>query len=105
MRKPHVVYWQNIPSPHTIARFNALTARGAIAFEAWFNTEREPDRGWDIDARAWAFRARFIPERSYLGQRWRVPSRRDRGDRRAWERPARRRGHNTLANRVAVRSP
>jgi len=73
MRKPHVVYWQNIPSPHTIARFNALTARGAIAFEAWFNTEREPDRGWDIDARAWAFRARFIPERSYLGQRWRVP--------------------------------
>jgi len=73
MRKPHVVYWQNIPSPHMVARFNALTGRGAIAFEAWFNAEREQDRSWDIDARAWAFRARFIPERSCLGRQWRVP--------------------------------
>ena len=73
MRKPHVVYWQNIPSPHMVARFNALTGRGAIAFEAWFNAEREPDRSWDIDVRAWAFRARFIPERSYLGRQWRAP--------------------------------
>ncbi len=73
IRKPHVVYWQNIPSPHMVARFNTLTARGAIAFEAWFNAEREPDRSWDIDAREWAFRARFIPERSCLGRQWRVP--------------------------------
>jgi glycosyltransferase involved in cell wall biosynthesis len=73
MCRPHVVYWQNIPSPHMVARFNVLTARDAISFEAWFNTEREPDRSWDIDTREWAFRARFIPERSYFGRQWRVP--------------------------------
>ena len=43
-RKPRVVYWQNIPSPYVVGRFNALVDRGNLDFEAWFNAEREPDR-------------------------------------------------------------
>lgn len=71
--KPCVVYWQNIPTPHVVARFNTLAARGNIAFEAWFNAEREPDRSWDVDTREWAFQARFVPARPYAGYRLRLP--------------------------------
>jgi len=71
--KPRVVYWQNIPSPHVVARFNTLAARDNIAFEAWFNAERELDRSWDVDTREWAFRARFVPARPYAGYRTRLP--------------------------------
>ncbi len=73
MCRPRVVYWQNIPSPHVVARFNALAARGTIALEAWFDEEREPDRSWNVDRRDWAFPARFIPARPYAGRRLRLP--------------------------------
>ena len=35
--RPFIVYWNNIPSPYMVARFNALVERNEIEFEAWFN--------------------------------------------------------------------
>src|ERR687886_423344 len=56
-RKPRVVYWQNIPSPYAIGRFNALVDRGNLDFEAWFNAERELNRSWKELAKHVLFRA------------------------------------------------
>jgi glycosyltransferase involved in cell wall biosynthesis len=72
-RKPRVIYWQNIPSPYFVGRFNALEARGNLDFEAWFNEEREPDRSWDVDTSDWSFRARYIPARPIGGYALHLP--------------------------------
>ncbi|HKC76697.1 MAG TPA: glycosyltransferase family 4 protein [Chloroflexota bacterium] len=72
-RKPRVVYWQNIPTPNVIGRFNALVDRGNLDFEAWFNAEREPDRSWEVNPAEWRFRARYIPARRLLGRRLHLP--------------------------------
>ncbi|HEY8491163.1 MAG TPA: glycosyltransferase [Dehalococcoidia bacterium] len=61
MSRPRVVYWNNIPAPYMVERFNALAARGAFEFEAWFNAPREPDRSWSVDPAAWRFPYRFLP--------------------------------------------
>lgn len=71
--KPHVVYWQNIPSPYVVGRFNAIADRDNLNFEAWFNEEREPDRSWDVNQEEWRFRARYIAPRFIVGQRLHVP--------------------------------
>lgn len=73
MSRPSVVYWNNIPSPYVVERFDALAARGNLTFEAWFNTRREPDRSWEIDETTWRFAYRYIPERSLAGRRLRLP--------------------------------
>jgi glycosyltransferase involved in cell wall biosynthesis len=67
------VYWQNIPSPYFVGRFNALVDRGNVDFEAWFNEEREPDRSWDVTPAEWRFRARYIPNRCLFGRRLHLP--------------------------------
>src|SRR5919204_1173136 len=72
-RKPRVVYWQNIPSPYVVGRFNALVDRGNLDFEAWFNAEREPDRTWEVKPAEWRFRARYIPARRLFGRRLHLP--------------------------------
>src|SRR5437763_5689288 len=72
-RKPRVVYWQNIPTPCVVGRFNALVDRGNLDFEAWFNAEREPDRSWEVNLAEWRFRARYIPDRRLLGHRLHLP--------------------------------
>src|SRR5919197_1618059 len=72
-RKPRVVYWQNIPTPYVVGRFNALADRGNLDFEAWFNAEREPDRSWEVNPAEWHFRARYIPARRLLGHRLHLP--------------------------------
>lgn len=70
MRLPRVVYWNSIPSPYVVGRFNAVASRGNLDFEAWFNTRREPDRSWDVRETDWRFRARYVPGRSVA--RWRL---------------------------------
>ncbi|MCA9913579.1 MAG: glycosyltransferase [Anaerolineae bacterium] len=67
MKKTRVVYWNNMPSPYVVERFNALVRRGNIELEAWFNVEREPDRSWKVDAATWLFKARYIPQRTVFG--------------------------------------
>ena len=46
MKNPRVVYWNNIPAPYMVERFNALADREHLDFEAWFNDVTQPER-WD----------------------------------------------------------
>jgi glycosyltransferase involved in cell wall biosynthesis len=56
-----VVYWNNIPAPYMVERFNALARRGNIEFEAWFSARTEEDRSWAVDEGGWDFRHRYLP--------------------------------------------
>lgn len=60
-RKPFVVYWNNIPSPYIVDRFNAVADRGEVDFEAWFSNRVTPGRSWDVDESNWRFRYRYLP--------------------------------------------
>jgi glycosyltransferase involved in cell wall biosynthesis len=60
-RRPRVVYWSNIPAPYVIDRFNAVSRRGSLDFEAWFCSRIEPDRSWDVDESEWLFPHRYLP--------------------------------------------
>jgi hypothetical protein len=66
--KLRIVYWNNIPAPYMVERFNALTDRGSIEFEAWFNDRIKPDRSWDVDEKSWRFRYRYMPTSRLLGR-------------------------------------
>lgn len=59
--RPSVVYWNNIPSPYMVERFNSLVARNNLDFEAWFNDRVELGRSWDIDEATWQFPYRYVP--------------------------------------------
>jgi len=69
-KKPFVVYWNNIPSPYMVDRFNALAERSSIDFCAWFNDRTAEDRSWTVDESTWRFKYRYVP-RTSLG-RWAV---------------------------------
>jgi glycosyltransferase involved in cell wall biosynthesis len=71
--KYYVVYWNNIPSPYIVDRFNALANRNRIDFEAWFNDRIEPDRSWKVDERTWRFRYRYLPTLRISGRRIHFP--------------------------------
>jgi glycosyltransferase involved in cell wall biosynthesis len=68
-----VVYWNNIPSPYVVGRFNAVANRGNVAFEAWFNTRKNPDRSWDVLEDQWQFPARYIPPAKVAGRSLHLP--------------------------------
>ena len=55
-----VVYWNNIPAPYVVERFNALARRGNLQFEAWFSARSETDRSWSVDERDWCFDYRYV---------------------------------------------
>lgn len=59
--RPYVVYWNNIPSPYMVDRFNALASRGDLNFEAWFNDRIQAERSWIVDESKWSFRYRYLP--------------------------------------------
>jgi glycosyltransferase involved in cell wall biosynthesis len=69
---PLVVYWNNIPSPYFVERFNAVSQRPGIRFEAWFNAKSLSHRSWDVDEETWTFNHSYVPERVLLGQRLRI---------------------------------
>jgi glycosyltransferase involved in cell wall biosynthesis len=56
-----VVYWNNIPAPYMVDRFNAIAVRGNLEFEAWFSARTEPDRSWSVDEDTWGFRFQYLP--------------------------------------------
>ena len=56
-----VVYWNNIPAPYMVERFNAVAARHTLEFEAWFSARTESDRSWDVDESSWRFAHRYLP--------------------------------------------
>jgi glycosyltransferase involved in cell wall biosynthesis len=62
-----VAYWNNMPSPYVVARFNEVAQRDSFDFEAWFDGLREPDRSWAVDPSEWKFKARFIRAGGRLG--------------------------------------
>ncbi|EQD62159.1 glycosyl transferase, group 1, partial [mine drainage metagenome] len=66
---PFVVYWNNIPAPYMVERFNALADSGAFEFEAWFNDRAVPDRSWDVDESSWRFKYRYVPTTRIGGRR------------------------------------
>ena len=72
-RRLKVVYWNNIPAPYMVDRFNALGRRGAFDFEAWFNDRSQPDRSWRVSERDWHFAYRYIPTLVLGSRRLHVP--------------------------------
>lgn len=54
-KKHFVVYWNNIPAPYMVERFNFLADRSNLNFEAWFNDRKETDRSWIVDESTWRF--------------------------------------------------
>lgn len=73
-RRPRVVYWNNIPSPYMVDRFNSLARRGNVEIEAWFNRRREPDRSWDVLEKTWEFTYRYLPSISWQGRQLTFPT-------------------------------
>lgn len=59
-RLPRVVYWNNVPAPYMVERFNAVADRGSLDFEAWFAYRDDPGRSWDIEERQWSFPYRYV---------------------------------------------
>lgn len=70
---PRVVYWNNMPSPYAVGRFNALAKRGNVDFEAWFSEVRGAEQSWAVDPASWQFRARYIPEQRVFGHALHLP--------------------------------
>lgn len=56
-----VVYWNNIPAPYMVDRFNAVARRGNLDLEAWFSARTESDRSWAVDESGWCFPYRYLP--------------------------------------------
>lgn len=67
-QSPRVAYWNNIPAPYMVERFNTLHDRGNVDLEVWFSERTVPDRSWRIDEGDWRFRYRYLPRLS-LGSR------------------------------------
>jgi glycosyltransferase involved in cell wall biosynthesis len=59
--KPRVVYWNNIPAPYMVERFNAVARNGNLALEAWFSARTERDRSWIVEEDRWEFDHRYLP--------------------------------------------
>jgi glycosyltransferase involved in cell wall biosynthesis len=60
-RRARVVYWNNIPAPYVVGRFNAVARRDNVDFEAWFSARTESDRSWTVDESGWDFHSRYLP--------------------------------------------
>lgn len=71
--RPFVVYWNNIPAPYMVERFNALADRREFEFEAWFNDRIESDRSWEVDESSWRFNYRYVPCTRIGGRRFHWP--------------------------------
>ncbi len=59
--RPRVAYWQNIPAPYVVDRFNALARRGNVELDAWFSYRTESDRSWSVEEGTWDFAYRYLP--------------------------------------------
>jgi glycosyltransferase involved in cell wall biosynthesis len=69
-----VVYWNNIPAPYMVERFNATARRGSLAFEAWFSARTEPGRSWRVNEETWEFPYRFLPSIGHGANVFAVPT-------------------------------
>jgi glycosyltransferase involved in cell wall biosynthesis len=69
MAGTRVVYWNTIPSPYVVQRFNRLMARGNLELSVWFTRERDPDRSWNVEPHTWSFPFSFVNSDRFL-PRW-----------------------------------
>jgi glycosyltransferase involved in cell wall biosynthesis len=60
VKRPHVAYWNNLPAPYMIDRFNAVADRGNLQLEAWFSARTDAERSWEVDESAWRFPYRYL---------------------------------------------
>lgn len=60
--RPRVVYWDNIPAPYAVERYNTLAARGSLDFSVWFSRRTDPERSWDVDESAWRFNGAYVED-------------------------------------------
>jgi glycosyltransferase involved in cell wall biosynthesis len=58
---PRIVYWNNIPAPYMVERFNAVARNGNLALEVWFSERTERDRSWIVEEDQWEFDHRYLP--------------------------------------------
>jgi glycosyltransferase involved in cell wall biosynthesis len=56
-----------------VERFNVLSDRGNLNFEAWFNDRIQYDRSWIVDELSWRFRYRYINSLMFAGKRFHFP--------------------------------
>lgn len=59
--KPFVVYWNNIPSPYMVERFDAIARRDRVRLEVWLSKRTEADRSWLVEEDRWQFPFRYLP--------------------------------------------
>lgn len=74
MRRSRVVYWNNIPTPYMVERFNALVRRGNLDLDVWFGAQNHPDRSWILDPSEWEFPYRYLPRIGLADVRLTVPT-------------------------------
>lgn len=74
MTIPRVVYWNTIPSPYLVDRFNVVADRGILDFEAWFDQRNHPAYRWEIDESQWRFRYRYLPSVGVGNRRITLPT-------------------------------
>jgi glycosyltransferase involved in cell wall biosynthesis len=67
-RKPRVVYWNNVPTPYMVERFNAVMARDNLDFQAWFTFPGRSFRSWALNRADWNFPYRFLPAVKLFGR-------------------------------------
>ena len=58
---PTVVYWNNIPAPYMVERFNAVVERGNVDLSVWLSARTETDRSWRVVEESWCFPYRYLP--------------------------------------------
>lgn len=73
MALPAVIYWNNIPAPYMVERFNAVADRGNLDLDVWFNARTAPGRSWHIDESEWRFRHRYLPAIDMRGRQLAFP--------------------------------
>jgi FkbM family methyltransferase len=64
MPRTRVVYWDNIPAPYAVERYNTLANRGTFDFSVWFSRRTDTERSWDIDESAWRFNGAYVEDPS-----------------------------------------
>jgi glycosyltransferase involved in cell wall biosynthesis len=56
-----------------VDRFNALSERKNLRFEAWFNQRFHHDRSWKVSESKWKFQYRYVPAIRFPGFKCRLP--------------------------------
>lgn len=74
MKRPLVVYWNNLPAPYMIDRWNAVARRGNLDLEVWLSARADSARSWNVDESTWEFPFQYLPSISVLHHRAAVPT-------------------------------